>query len=134
MPRFTAAAFWSGRSAGRRWRKGATRDQLPGIAASIATMAPLELPLSARTKARTRPAAGSPFAEQRRERLERSGLVAADRQAQRETAAGLVGVRAVQGRAVIGLRLLLLAEQIVRQPAIASDLRSAAPSCMARVK
>ena len=59
MPRFTAAAFWPGWSPGRRCRKGETLAQLPGIAASIATIAPLESPVSARMKARTRPQAAS---------------------------------------------------------------------------
>ena len=42
IPRFTAAAFCAGWSFGSRCRNGETRAQLPGIAASIAIMAPFE--------------------------------------------------------------------------------------------
>jgi hypothetical protein len=56
---FTAAAFWPAPSVGKRWRNGATRDQLPGIAASIAVIAALGSSVSARTNARARAAPAS---------------------------------------------------------------------------
>jgi hypothetical protein len=62
MPRLTAAAFCAACRVGRRCRNGETLAQLPGIAASIATIAPLLSPVSARTNARHRAAAASRLA------------------------------------------------------------------------
>ena len=123
MPRLTAAAFCAGARPGKRWRKGDTRDQLPGMAASIATIAPLASPVSASTKARTRLAAASPLAASGASASQRAGAVAADRQAQREAAAGFVAVGAAERRAIIGLGVRLAAEQIVSEAAVAADGR-----------
>ena len=123
MPRFTAAAFWSGRSAGRRCRKGATRDQLPGMAASIAAIAPFEIAVQRQHEGTDPSRGGVALGEQRRQRLERAGLVAADREAEREPAPRFVRIGAIERGAVIGLGLGLLTQQIIGQTAIAGDRR-----------
>src|SRR5207245_9084718 len=55
----TAAAFCAALSVGNRCRKGATRAQLPGIAASAALIAPLASPVRDRKSTRLNSSHGS---------------------------------------------------------------------------
>ena len=125
MPRLTAAAFCPAESAGSRWRNGATCAQLPGIAALIALIARVACRRSARGRRRGRAAApASPLRRKRRKRLQRRVAVAADRQAEREPAARFVARRRPLERgAIIGLRLRLLAEQVIGEAAVAGEGR-----------
>src|SRR5699024_10096539 len=61
----------------------------------------------------------------RSEGCESAGTVAADREAESEAAAGLVGVGAGERGAIVGLCLRLLAEEVVGEPAVATERRGA---------
>ena len=91
----------------------------PGMAASIAPLAPFASPVRARTKARVRAPAASPRAISGDSSESASAFCAGNGQAEREAATRLVPVAPGQGSAIIRLRLRMLADEIVGEAAVA---------------
>ena len=118
MPRLTAAAFWSDRSAGSLRKKYPIFVDDPGMAASIADVAG-----QGKHERSGPPGRRVAASHQGREKRQRLRSLAGDCQAQGQAPPRLVPIAAGQSGAIVRLRLRMLAEQVIGETAVATDHR-----------
>jgi hypothetical protein len=106
----------------------------PGIAASMALLAPLESPVRAKNEGPGPSPSGIAPRHQRRQGRQGVRLVAGDREAEREPAPASSGIASEQCCAIVLLGVRMPSEQVIGEAAVAADHRLRRTALLALAK